>query len=139
MSAQTVSRMTAPIVVSESGGGNPHGGPSSGAARMLVMGNSLIFSDRLAESARSTPISFDMISAAIDWLRDKPVLASSIDSKAYKEYQPPEPAAIDDTRLKYLPLGLAMLVVAGLGSGVWSFDGSNFPERTSWSDCQKCV
>ena len=107
------------VIVTESAG-NPHGGPpSAGAGRMLVIGNSMIFSDRVAERSRSTPISFDMVGVGIDWLRDRPVLASSIENKAYKEYQPPEPSAVDKTRLVYLPLGLAMLLVTGLGAGVW--------------------
>jgi len=106
------------VVVSESGGGNPHGGPTSGAARLLVVGNSMIFSDRVAQSGR-TPFTFDMIGVAIDWLRDRPALATEAETKKYKEYQPPEPSAVDTTRLVYLPLGLAMLLVTGLGTGVW--------------------
>lgn len=108
------------VVVSESSAPNPHGGPPpSGTGRLLVIGNAFVFSDKVAEGSRSTPITFDMIGVGIDWLRDRPALASSIESKTYKEYQPPEPAAINDTRLKYLPLGLAMLLVTGLGAGVW--------------------
>lgn len=105
------------VVVSE-GSGSPHGGPG-GAGRLLVIGNSVIFSDRVASASRGTPITFDMIGVGIDWLRDRPPLATTVENKAYKEYQPPEPAAVDTTRLLYLPLGLGMLLVVGLGAGVW--------------------
>lgn len=108
------------VVVSEGGAPNPHGGPpAGGSARMLVVGNSLIFSDKAAGNAKSTPISFDMVAVAIDWLRDRPPLATTVEAKTYKEYQPPEPAGVSDFRLIYMPLGLAMLLVIGLGTGVW--------------------
>ena len=94
----------------------PAGG---GKARALVIGNAFIFSDRVAERSRSSPVTFDMIGVAIDWLRDKPVLATTVESKTYKEYQPPEPTGVDTTRLVYLPLGLALLLVGGVGTGVW--------------------
>jgi hypothetical protein len=106
------------VVVSESGG-SPHGGPG-GAGRLLVIGNAVVFSDRATSgSANRTPITFDMIGVGIDWLRDRPPLATTVENKAYKEYQPPEPAAVDTTRLLYLPLGLGMLLIVGLGAGVW--------------------
>jgi hypothetical protein len=103
------------VVVTESGG-SPHGGPG-GAGRLVVIGNSSLFSDRVAERTKSAPL--DMIGIAVDWLRDRPPLVTEAESKKYKEYQPPEPATIDTTRLVYLPLGLALLLVTGLGAGVW--------------------
>jgi hypothetical protein len=107
------------VVVSEGGGMNPHGGPTAGTGRLLVVGNSIIFSDRVAQQAKGNPISFDMIGVGIDWLRDRPALTTTVEAKAYKEYQPPEPATISDLRLIYMPLGLGMLLIIGLGTGVW--------------------
>lgn len=103
------------VVVSEAG--SPHGGPG-GSGRLLVVGNATVFSDDAVARGR-TPPTFDLMSVAIDWLRDRPVLATGVESKVYREYQPPEPAAVDATRLLYLPLGLGMLLVVGLGAGVW--------------------
>ena len=108
------------VVVSEASG-SPHGGTGApgGTGRMLVIGNSFIFTDKYAERIRGTPASYDLMTVSIDWLRDRPSVATSIDSKKYKEYQPPEPSTVDTTRLVYLPLGLALLLVTGVGTGVW--------------------
>ncbi|MDB5311083.1 MAG: ABC-type uncharacterized transport system [Gemmataceae bacterium] len=104
-------------VVSESGG--PHGGPA-GTGRLLVLGNAFIFSDKFAERVRGggAPATFDLMAVGIDWLRDRPPLTTG-ETKTYVTYNFPEPATIDTTRLLYLPLGLGLLTVAGLGIGVW--------------------
>lgn len=111
------------VIVSESGGaGNPHGGPpTAGAARIAVYGNAFVFSDEYASRRRSTGPSpmYELVAVTIEWLRDRPPLATEAESKKYKEYQPPEPSTVDTTRLVYLPLGLALLLVAGVGTGVW--------------------
>ncbi len=90
--------------------------------RAVVFGSSFFISDEVARRSRSqtAPLSFDLLGMSLDWLRDKPSMAAvGIESKKYSEYRFPAPSAVDDTRLKYLPLGLAMLVVVGLGAGVW--------------------
>ena len=56
---------------------------------------------------------------AIDWLRDRPPLPTTVETKTYVEYKPPEPVSVDTTRLLWLPLGLGLLLVTGLGAGVW--------------------
>jgi hypothetical protein len=101
-------------------------------ARAVVIGSSAFVSDEAAGGSRSaTPRSFDLIGMSIDWLRDKPSLASvGIESKTYKEYTFPRLSTegakdkerksdVDETRLKYLPLALAFFGVLGLGAGVW--------------------
>jgi len=40
-------------------------------------------------------------------------------SKTYAVYALPNPKTIDNTRLRYLPLWLALIGVGGLGLGVW--------------------
>jgi hypothetical protein len=106
------------VVVSE-GGGGPHGGPG-GAGRVLVVGTSYVFTDRYAERIRGgTPPTFDLLAVAIDWLRERPPLATTIENKTYIEYKAPEPAAVDTTRLILLPLGLGLILVTGFGAGVW--------------------
>jgi hypothetical protein len=106
------------VVVSEGGAPSPHGGPPPAAkGRLMVIGNSSLFSDAIAERMKNPPL--DIIGTGIEWLRDRPPLASEAEVKKYKEYQPPEPASVDTTRLVYLPLGLALLLVTGFGTGVW--------------------
>jgi hypothetical protein len=107
------------VVVSESTPpASPHGGPSEGTGRLLVIGNSSLFTDQVVQRARSVPL-LDIIGVSIDWLRDRPPLSTEVESKKYKEYMPPEPASVNRTRLEYLPLGLSLLLVTGVGAGVW--------------------
>jgi hypothetical protein len=93
--------------------------PPGGSGRVAVFGSSLIVADDVARRARTSPVGFDMVAAAIDWLRDRPPLATGIESKKYEVYQFPAPDALDTTRLLFFPLGLTVLIVAGLGTALW--------------------
>jgi hypothetical protein len=91
-------------------------------ARAAVFGCAEFASDLAAEglSPESAPITFDLIGVTIDWLRERPSVASvEIKAKQYQEYKFPEPSAVSATRLVYLPLALGLLAVVGLGVGVW--------------------
>jgi len=101
------------VIVSEGGRG--------GAGRAAVFGNSLFVTDEFARQLKRNPISFDLIGVTVDWLRGKQASAvvAGIEAKKYTEYTFPAPAAVDFTRLIWLPLGLALLTVIGLGAGVW--------------------
>ncbi len=91
-----------------------------GSGKAVVIGNAFPVSDRVAERAQSsTPPAFDLISVAIDWLRDRPPVPTGIESKKYKEYTFPEASTVDFTRLVWFPLGLGLLGVTGVGAGVW--------------------
>jgi uncharacterized membrane protein YedE/YeeE len=101
------------VIVSESGPG--------GAARAAVFGNSVFVTDEFARQMKRNPISFDLIGVTVDWLRGKEssAVVAGIEAKKYTEYSFPAPATVDFTRLVWLPLGLALLAVVGLGAGVW--------------------
>jgi hypothetical protein len=92
-----------------------------GTGRAVVLGNSLFISDEYARQFKGNPLSFDMVGVTVDWLRDKQtsVAVANIEAKKYSEYTFPPPAGVDFTRLVWLPLGLALLTVVGLGAGVW--------------------
>ena len=93
-----------------------------GSARAAVFGSSDFVSDFSVRtiSPDGTPLTFVLIGATIDWIRERPpVAAVGIEAKKYREYTFPEPAGVDTTRLLYLPLALGFLAVAGLGAGVW--------------------
>ena len=96
---------------------------SEGAtARAAVYGSTQFVSDLAARRypPESAPYEFDLIGVTIDWLRERPsVAAVGIEAKKYREYTFPEPAAVDASRLLYLPLALGILTVIGLGAGVW--------------------
>jgi hypothetical protein len=87
--------------------------------RVAVFGNGLLFSDQISRQSRSggDPITFDLLNATIDWLRDRPTVASGVEAKKYVEYS--FPLAADETRGLWLPLALALLIVGGAGAGVW--------------------
>jgi hypothetical protein len=93
----------------------------SGGARAAVFGSSLFISDEIVRAERGRPFAFTLIGTAVDWLRDKQTSAAvaDIEAKKYTEYTFPAPATVDFTRLIWLPLGLALLTVVGLGAGVW--------------------
>jgi hypothetical protein len=113
------------VVVAESAAPNPHmGGGGSGDGRAVVIGNGWIFSNEFASQfggrgTTSTPPTFDLLSVSIDWLRGRPPLPPGLEGKRYEMYTFPQSEAISTTRLLYLPLGLAVIAVAGLGAGVW--------------------
>lgn len=92
-----------------------------GSGRVVVFGFGGGFSDRAAAGTRagSTPRLFDLFAVSLDWLRDRAPLTAGLDGKTYQEYRFPEPAAVDFTRLVLFPLGLGLLVVIGVGAGVW--------------------
>jgi hypothetical protein len=91
---------------------------SSAAARLAVYGSGLIASDDWARETRGTaPVEFDLIGVTIDWLRDRPPVPTGVLAKTYTSYT--FPPKVDTGRILWFPLGLAVLVVAGLGAGVW--------------------
>jgi hypothetical protein len=95
---------------------------SEGAiARAVVIGNSFLVSDENARQFNGNPLTFDLFGLSVDWLRDKQTSAAiaDIEAKKYSEYTFPAPSSVDYTRLVWLPLGLALLTVVGLGAGVW--------------------
>lgn len=91
--------------------------------RVVAFGSGLIFSDRIAQQSRasSNPLTFDLIGVSVDWLRERQtsVAAVNIEAKKYTEYKVPSPASLNFGRLMWLPLGLGVLSVAGMGVGVW--------------------
>jgi hypothetical protein len=107
---QVTESKTVGVVASETAPG--------GAARVAVYGSGLIASDSWARQVQGTvPVEFDLIGVTIDWLRDRPPVPTGITSKTYTTYT--FPPKVDTTRLLWFPLGLAIVVVAGLGAGVW--------------------
>jgi hypothetical protein len=88
------------------------------AGRLAVLGNGLIFTDQLArQSQGGDPVTFDLLNATIDWLRDRPTVVSGVEAKKYKEWT--FPIGSDEMRGLYLPLVFTMLLIAGAGAGVW--------------------
>ncbi len=85
--------------------------------RVAVIGNGAMVSDAAADPSSGAPITFDLVGVTIDWLRDRPAVGAGIESKKYVTYT--FPAVSDETRVLWMPLGLAMLTVVGFGTGVW--------------------
>ncbi|HEY2909549.1 MAG TPA: Gldg family protein [Gemmataceae bacterium] len=84
--------------------------------RLVVIGNA---EEIVSDATRGgDTVTYDLVAVAIDWLRERPALTTA-DSKTYVTYRFPEASTLDVTRLVWLPLGLGLLIVTGLGAGVW--------------------
>jgi hypothetical protein len=86
-----------------------------------VYGNALFVSDAYSRQfpPDTAPLTFDLVGVTVDWLRGRPSIAAvEIKAKEYSEYRFPG-AAVDASRLVWLPLWLSLLGVIGLGAGVW--------------------
>ncbi|MFO0823819.1 MAG: hypothetical protein U0792_12000 [Gemmataceae bacterium] len=86
------------------------------SGRVAVIGNGMMVSDAAFKNADTT-ITYDLLSAIIDWLRERPALNIAIDPKVRKNFT--FPASTDETRGLWLPLLFTMIVVGGAGAGVW--------------------
>jgi hypothetical protein len=90
--------------------------------RVVAIGSAYVFSDRVAQQSRaSNPVTFDLIGVSVDWLREREtsLAAVNIEAKKYTEYKIPPPSSLNFSRLLWLPLGLGLLTVVGMGVGVW--------------------
>jgi hypothetical protein len=89
-------------------------------ARAAVYGDGDIFDNEEAQRyGGESPPSFDLLSATIDWLRDRPPVPSGVLSKTYSVYVLSNAKTLDSGRLRSLPLWLAILGIGGIGVGVW--------------------
>lgn len=100
------------VLVSEGSG-------QSQTARVAVFGCGWFISDDVAGRSQggSAPIWFDLMGGTLDWIRDRPTLGSLPSEKPYTTYT--LKPGYDNTRLVYVPLGIGLLIVLGLGAGVW--------------------
>mgnify|MGYP001071337618 CR=1 FL=1 len=108
-----LSRSPRPVAVTVTEGATP---------RLVAFGTGLVFSDRVAQQIRgSNPVTFDLLGVSVDWLRERQtsLAAVNIEAKKYTEYRIPSPSNLNFTRLMWLPLGLGLLSVIGMGAGVW--------------------
>jgi hypothetical protein len=87
--------------------------------RLVAFGSSWVFSDRIAQQLRA--VTFDLLGVSVDWLRERQasLAAVNIEAKKYTEYRIPPPNSLNYSRLLWLPLGLGLLSVMGMGAGVW--------------------
>jgi hypothetical protein len=116
---------TIAVAVSDRGGppGAPrdeaHAGVTKDTPRMVVFGtSSWVANDGLA--GRTGVVRMDLVNNCISWLREKGALGEgiSVDPKERKLYDLNVPPP-NRTRFLFLPVGLMLLGVMGLGLGVW--------------------
>ncbi|AWM36324.1 ABC-type uncharacterized transport system [Gemmata obscuriglobus] len=90
-------------------------------ARVAVFGCGWFASDDAERTAsdrfgsRNATIWLDLMGSTLDWVRDRPTVSAS--EKQYTVYQ--LQPGYSSMRLVWVPLGLALVSVAGLGAGVW--------------------
>jgi hypothetical protein len=93
-----------------------------GTARVAVFGNGWFVSDDASAQAnaatrgQAVTLWLDLMGSTLDWIRDRPTVVG-VTEKPYSTYT--LKPGFDVIRLNYLPLGLAFIVVIGLGAGVW--------------------
>lgn len=95
----------------------PTGERREPTGRVMVIGNGVMFSDAFGGQDGRDPVTFDLLSATIDWFRDRPSLGIGVEAKKYKTFM--FPATADDTRGLWFPLLFTLIVVGGAGAGVW--------------------
>lgn len=90
---------------------------SEGATpRMVVIGCGASFGDASARRRqRGVEPPTELVAVALNWLRDRPTV--SIANKTYGKYTMSKTA--DNFRLFWLPFGLILVAVVGLGASVW--------------------
>jgi hypothetical protein len=110
------------VTVSDSaGGGAPrdmaHAGLNKDTPRMVVFGTANWIGEDALTGVRGA-VRMDLFNSCISWLREKASIGQVIEAKKRKEYNLNIPEQNVD-RLKWLPLGLMMLGIVGMGTGVW--------------------
>ena len=89
---------------------------SEGATpRMVVIGCGASFGDASARRQRGVEPPTELVAVALNWLRDRPTV--NIANKTYGKYTMSKTA--DNFRLFWLPFGLILVAVVGLGASVW--------------------
>jgi len=112
---------TLAVAVSDSSGppGLPrdaaHGGLHQDSPRMVVFGSSSWISDDFVGRGGE---GIDLFMSCVSWLREKSTIGKPREGKKRPIYTLNIPK-VDAGRVTYLPLGLLLLGVVGLGTGVW--------------------
>jgi|GEM_PF-964337 len=91
------------------------------AARVAVFGNGWFVSDEASAranrlGAEGATIWLDLMGSTLDWIRDRPTVVG-VTEKPYTTYS--LKPGYDEFRMVWVPLALALLVVLGIGAGVW--------------------
>jgi hypothetical protein len=84
------------------------------AGRLVVIGNSDMVTDATAAQSEG---GYELVGAAVDWLRDRPAISYDVQTKKYQKFT--FPADADPNRGLWLPLIIGVVAVLGLGSAVW--------------------
>jgi hypothetical protein len=90
--------------------------------RLVVLGNARGFNDEYLTRARSD-MSLELASTCVNWLRERSNLGAKpsdqvkTERKTYKLEMDQRAAGFN--RLRFLPPCLAVLMIAGMGAGVW--------------------
>lgn len=90
-------------------------------ARVAVFGNGWFVSDDASGHANRmgnevATIWLDLMGSTLDWIRDRPTVVG-VTEKPYTTYS--LKPGYDDLRMVWVPLSLSLLVVLGIGAGVW--------------------
>jgi len=97
--------------------------PTPGAARpegkpkMVVFGDASFVNNETLGS-QAAVMYFDLFASALEWLRERPANIG-VEPRVYHTFEMNPDAVQRYDRLLWMPLAVAVLVIAGLGTGVW--------------------
>jgi hypothetical protein len=105
---------TVGVTVSEAGGTPEH---FQSRPRMVVIGTADFLSDdTLSRESKLSDLNYTLFSGCLSWLREKPN-SIGVASRQPKFYQPSNDT--NYSRMVWLPTGLMVFCIVGLGLGVW--------------------
>jgi hypothetical protein len=121
IAAQKLAKQPLPIavMVSESSRPMPGTAPSPEKPKLVVFGDATFVSNALGGRAgEAFSIMFDLFASSLDWLRERPTNIG-IEPRVAQTFELNPDALLKETQLKFLPLLVSVVGVAGLGLGVW--------------------
>lgn len=114
-----LSRQPLPMTVAVTSGTPPiPGGPRPEAKpKLIVFGDATFVTNEILGS-QAAVIYFDLFASSLEWLRERPANIG-VEPRVYHTFEMNPDAVQRYDRLLWMPLAVAVLAIAGLGTGVW--------------------
>ena len=97
---------------------DPPGENTPAANRLVVYGFGSAFEDAAARAGDRRPIQAELLSATVNWLRDRPAIANET-NKPYGVYEPNRKMSWD--QVFTLPVAVTLIGLTTMGIGLWAW------------------